>query len=561
MIGRMKSNFNSSYFLLLVFFAVNAVQSWLTPVSKDEAYYWMFSRDLAWGYFDHPPMIALLIRVGTFFLGGTAGIRIITNILISLTLFLVWKLLPESDRVKKSALPVFFLVAFSMPVFNIYGFIATPDAPLLFLSALYLYVFNRFVRSITVTNALVLGLVAALLMYSKYHGAFLILFCLMPYYRLIGNRYFILAAAVGIVLYLPHILWQYDHDFVSFRYHLFQRSDGFMGGKNMLNYALNAFLILNPFLFGYYILHLRKIHPDLPLSKEMSFVLWGFLLFFGIASVRDHIEPQWIGMAAIPLTVILVHYILNRENHPGPFRKFGVVSLVLIVILRVGLTVPMPINTEFHRRGETYYKSIQQHAQDRKVFFINSYYDAAKYTYYTGDSSFSYNSFDYRRNQYDIWDYEDAYHLKKAMLLTGYPYPWTGPFFRVENKVHYYYYSDAFPMINKVEGEIECIDRTFSKSGIQPISFTVFNPYTHPLHFDDAETPLRFMLVFQVGLKRFLVPVGTGIQGSLGPGAEMEVRGYFYPDIPAGDYRVAVGLMPGLMNPILVTEKMKITVN
>src|SRR5579862_2769325 len=32
------------------------------PLAPDEAYYWVWSRALAPGYFDHPPMIALWIR-------------------------------------------------------------------------------------------------------------------------------------------------------------------------------------------------------------------------------------------------------------------------------------------------------------------------------------------------------------------------------------------------------------------------------------------------------------------------------------------------------------------
>ena len=39
----------------------------------DEAYYWMWSRRLAIGYFDHPPMVAWLIRAGTALLPGESG--------------------------------------------------------------------------------------------------------------------------------------------------------------------------------------------------------------------------------------------------------------------------------------------------------------------------------------------------------------------------------------------------------------------------------------------------------------------------------------------------------
>jgi len=37
--------------LLLV---LNVMQAWLTELDPDEAYYWIYSRQLDWGYFDHP---------------------------------------------------------------------------------------------------------------------------------------------------------------------------------------------------------------------------------------------------------------------------------------------------------------------------------------------------------------------------------------------------------------------------------------------------------------------------------------------------------------------------
>src|SRR5262249_27935614 len=37
----------------------------------DEAYYWVWSRHLALSYFDHPPMVAYLIRASTAILGDT----------------------------------------------------------------------------------------------------------------------------------------------------------------------------------------------------------------------------------------------------------------------------------------------------------------------------------------------------------------------------------------------------------------------------------------------------------------------------------------------------------
>src|SRR5579871_3291440 len=55
-----------------------AAAAW-TPITFDEAYYWMWSKHLAGGYYDHPPMVALVIRAGTMIAGDTEfGVRLVS---------------------------------------------------------------------------------------------------------------------------------------------------------------------------------------------------------------------------------------------------------------------------------------------------------------------------------------------------------------------------------------------------------------------------------------------------------------------------------------------------
>src|ERR1700676_433527 len=58
-----------------------AAAAW-TPLTFDEAYYWMWSKHLAGGYYDHPPMVALVIRLGTMLAGDTElGVRLVSIVL------------------------------------------------------------------------------------------------------------------------------------------------------------------------------------------------------------------------------------------------------------------------------------------------------------------------------------------------------------------------------------------------------------------------------------------------------------------------------------------------
>src|ERR1700730_8917150 len=70
---------HNTSFIILALVALRLVAAALTPLSFDEAYYWMWSKHLATGYYDHPPMVALVIRLGTMIAGDTEfGVRLVS---------------------------------------------------------------------------------------------------------------------------------------------------------------------------------------------------------------------------------------------------------------------------------------------------------------------------------------------------------------------------------------------------------------------------------------------------------------------------------------------------
>src|SRR3954467_13833173 len=89
--------------LLLFFigwFILNLFQAAYTELLDDEAYYWVYSKFLDWGYYDHPPMIAVLIRMGGKIFPAEAGVRLFIVVINTLTLFVIYKLLPrKNDKV------------------------------------------------------------------------------------------------------------------------------------------------------------------------------------------------------------------------------------------------------------------------------------------------------------------------------------------------------------------------------------------------------------------------------------------------------------------------------
>src|ERR1700751_6243187 len=67
---------------ILALTAVRLVAAAWTPLTFDEAYYWLWSKHLAGGYYDHPPGVALVIRLGTMIAGDTElGVRLVSILL------------------------------------------------------------------------------------------------------------------------------------------------------------------------------------------------------------------------------------------------------------------------------------------------------------------------------------------------------------------------------------------------------------------------------------------------------------------------------------------------
>src|SRR5476649_864862 len=106
-----------------------------TPLTFDEAYYWMWSKHLAGGYYDHPPMVAFVIRLGTMIAGDTElGVRLVSILLALPMSYAVYRaavILFGGQRVAATA-TILLNVTMMAAVGTL---VVTPDSPLLVASS------------------------------------------------------------------------------------------------------------------------------------------------------------------------------------------------------------------------------------------------------------------------------------------------------------------------------------------------------------------------------------------------------------------------------------------
>ncbi len=510
---------------IFIWFVINLLQGIFTEIQEDEAYYALYGEHLAWGYYDHPPMVGLMSFLSSIFFSGSLGVRFFTIITSCLSLWVMWKVtqVPEpvegpakiqeidslrvvesrgfTDQVrndaKKNEPILFFVLAYSIIMFNIYGFVTTPDASLILFSALFLLVYQRYLEDKSWKNALLMGLFMALMIYSKYHAFLLLGLIVLSNLKLLKDGKFWVACLLALVLLTPHILWQVNNDFPSFKYHLAGRNEAFRWSY-FLEYLPNQLLIFNPFTFGavvYVLIKDRNCVRIPPASlkrgigvfeRGLKFILIGFFFFFWLMAFRGHVEPHWTIVCIIPVVVLLYRKALVDDKLRGYVKHFILPSILLVLAFRIILLTPLADRFGYHGK-EPYYKSIEQVAGDRPVVFRGSFQEPALYHYFTGKESSTLKCYYDRMTQYDLWQFDKAW-IGKPVFICG-PVNGRSESYQVNGVKLEGFLTDDFSSANRL---VTTFEITNAISGETPvfhpgdtlhIDFSVYNPCDAPIDF------------------------------------------------------------------------------
>ena len=419
-----------------LWWTVNILTAAFSELANDEAYYHIFAERLAWGYFDHPPVTALLVRAGEQLFGGELGVRFFFTLLQPLYLWIFWRTIRPADATHSDA-RLYAMLCASMLMLQLYGFIAVPDGPLLLSSALFFAAFKAFAEDKRL-SWLTLGAAIGFMAYCKYHGALVLIFTILAnagWFIRRPRKIALLAAAgaVAFITILPHLLWQYHHDWASFAYHLSGRN-GYFRLSNITDFLVNMAVVFSPFYLPLWWQAYRKVKAATPVERALKLLPPALILFFTASSIRGYVQPQWAIAAVFGLVWILFIY---ARRHPRTRRyamTAGTVTLVLIALVRIEM-IFNPIGIKFEVfDNKTSYGRIAVEATGRPVIFNGSYALAAKYRFYGGSTAEAYGqpNADYRTSQWQFRD-DDRRFTGRNVLVTVNP--------------------DAYP-----EGETTCIE-------------------------------------------------------------------------------------------------------
>lgn len=501
MIPCMKKQISINHRLLFYgsWILLGILQAGLTGLRDDEAYYRIYSFFPARGYFDHPPFVAMFVKAGMYLFPGVFGIRFFFLLFNILTVYFLEKLLPAKNPF------LFYAILVSMALIQLGGFMAAPDTLLIFFTALFFYLYKLFTQKASWLNTLNLGFAAAALLYSKYHGVLVLLFTLLSDRYLFKNYKVYVAGLLALGLYMPHLYWQYQHDWVSFRYHLFESNVNPYKISYSLNYLLGQLLLAGP-LAGFILLPAAfSYKPERRVEWALYYTMAGTYLFFLLSSFRGKVEANWPFHALVPVIVLSFAYLAENDKWRRILFRLVPVTLLLVTITRIIMVadiVPLqPVKKEFHA-WKDWPRQMREKTGGIPVVFNSSYQQASQYGFNSGQVAYSLNYYRGRKNQFNFIPLEIFLLGQPVYYFDSYNLPDFRDTIHTPAGNFGYRYDSFFVSFPKIEF-IPSVSSWRAKAG-QTLSLngTVQMPYRYGLFIGSTKAELKDTLRIAVFNKK-----------------------------------------------------------
>ena len=272
--------------------ALRFIAGAVLPLSADEAYYWLWSKRLAAGYYDHPPAIAYLIRAGTVLFGRTSfGVRFVPLLLSLPTTWFVWrsaKLLTGDEAAGASATLFFNLMLMTA----VETMAATPDAPLIAASAMFLWTLAELQATEDGRWWIAAGAAGGLALLSKYTAFFLgagalawILFT-REGRRWLASPWPYLGAALALAIFSPNVWWNASHHWETFVFQFGRVGAGHFTLRYLAEFLAAQLLLASPVILYLGIRGTTR-------SALLAALAMLPVVFFAVHSLHDRVQGNW----------------------------------------------------------------------------------------------------------------------------------------------------------------------------------------------------------------------------------------------------------------------------
>ncbi len=318
--------------------AVQAVVASRLELTFDEAYYRLWSRSLSFGYLDHPPMVALLIRASTALFGDSEfGVRALSLLAVgampALIALIAWRLF---DSAEKAALAALMWIA--MPLVVIGAVFVTPDAPLVLFWTLGLAALVELWRTGEARWLIALGAALGLALQSKFTAAFfamgvgLAIVAAPSLRRWLVSPALYAGLAIALAIFAPFVVWNAAHGWATFAKQLGRAPPHGFAPVYIAEFLVSQAGLVNPLVFAALVPAVATIpwrNAVPPRSRDearriLACTIAPAAMYFLVHSLHDRVQGNWLAPLYPAAAILAADWVAEA-------RRAGAAGLSLLI--------------------------------------------------------------------------------------------------------------------------------------------------------------------------------------------------------------------------------------
>lgn len=342
-----KMSFEKKFiFILIIYFVLWTI----LPVLLASSYAFDIPEGIYWGnewqlgYYKHPPFSSWVLY-SFYHVFGYIGPYVLSQICISLTLFFVYLLAKNfvsKEKAFYSGISVLSIYYYTWPSLEFNHNVAQMP-----IWAGLIYLFYLVLKNNKWQHWILFGVLTGIGMLTKYSVIFLIfsivLFSLLTSYRLLWlSAKPWIAIVIALLIFSPHVIWLYQHDWLIFSYIQSRSNEAGQGYNPLVAFKYLAaqatnFLPLIIILLcnkSFFIQRLAIPENDRKFLFFMGLFPGIVLFFISLASGID-IKDMWASPMWSLIALIFISMIPNHifQNHKKGLAKGLVIWLSAITLL------------------------------------------------------------------------------------------------------------------------------------------------------------------------------------------------------------------------------------
>ena len=283
----------------------------------DEAQYWAWSKELDFGYYSKPPLLAWLIAFFTIIFGDNfEAIKIIPSLIYLMSTCVIYMISLKLFKNSKEAL-LTSLIFYLLPAVTVSSFLISTDVLLVLFWSLSLFFMLMIRENPKIKNFIILGIFLGLAFLTKYAAIYFVLSAFiiilidvrLKNIFLQQKKYFVVSFLVILLIAAPNIIWNFQNNWITFSHTSDNAALNRVGFNlsNGLEFIAAQFLMLGPISLLLFLVFFKKNKLTFETKFLLSFSLPIFLIIF-VESILVRANANWAAVALISFLIFLTNY-------------------------------------------------------------------------------------------------------------------------------------------------------------------------------------------------------------------------------------------------------------